>query len=463
MVKMNNICMKSLFTFLILILPACGGKSLYSDLGEKGKDSGTDVQKEAVEEINSSGDTVSFEEITALEETVESECNPDCYGKECGDNSCGGICGSCTEDKVCENGMCVTPKTDCTTEACSKGYYCNLVTKKCVKGCLIDEHCGEYQECDKANEECVCKSGYHFCGAACVTDNNIEHCGTSCSPCNPPANSKATCDGKKCGQICNEGFCGSSCKKCNPPPNSKAVCKGEECGYMCNSGYFDCNNSCYSKTDFCKGVCGKNYGFTCNKNEDCCSGYECINKKCLKKTGNSCTDSDECEGNGKCQSDKCCLQIPSEGCSSDSDCCSNTCRSGSCILSPGSTCSKSGDCGTGMDCLNNKCCVQANQLDCTADDECCGYKEETIANTICSSSKKCASCIYNSQWGCKNSNDCCSIGAQIFQYGELVWMFWTPSCYEGKCCAGYNIYCDNSSDCCSGYTCKNANYYWRCQ
>ena len=37
-------------------------------------------------------------------------CAPDCEGLECGDDGCGGSCGVCGADEVCEGGVCVAPE-----------------------------------------------------------------------------------------------------------------------------------------------------------------------------------------------------------------------------------------------------------------------------------------------------------------------------------------------------------------
>ena len=42
-------------------------------------------------------------------------CTPACQGKECGDDGCGGSCGSCKDTDVCQLGACVPVK--CTSDA----------------------------------------------------------------------------------------------------------------------------------------------------------------------------------------------------------------------------------------------------------------------------------------------------------------------------------------------------------
>lgn len=43
--------------------------------------------------------------------TFSGICTPNCSGKLCGDNGCGGICGTCSIDKTCSNGQCISEPT----------------------------------------------------------------------------------------------------------------------------------------------------------------------------------------------------------------------------------------------------------------------------------------------------------------------------------------------------------------
>ena len=38
----------------------------------------------------------------------KASCSPDCAGKQCGDNGCGGNCGTCSGGKTCDNGSCAS-------------------------------------------------------------------------------------------------------------------------------------------------------------------------------------------------------------------------------------------------------------------------------------------------------------------------------------------------------------------
>ena len=55
-------------------------------------------------------------------------CAPDCAGEECGDDGCGGTCGECQGETVCDAGQCVCAP-DCAGKECSDdgcGGYCGV-------------------------------------------------------------------------------------------------------------------------------------------------------------------------------------------------------------------------------------------------------------------------------------------------------------------------------------------------
>ncbi len=96
-------------------------------------------------------------------------CEPQCFGRNCGPDGCGGVCGLCDEGQVCENGLCV----DCTP--------------------------------DCADAEC----GPDGCGGLCGSCDPGEQCveGTCLGTCNPE------CEGRECGP---DG-CGGLCGVCTSP------------------------------------------------------------------------------------------------------------------------------------------------------------------------------------------------------------------------------------------------------
>jgi len=94
-----------------------------------------------------------------LKLACECECIPDCDGKECGDDGCGGVCGicpvpfECTEGGqcFCEGDCCAVDEecdddNDCTLDACVMGdcFHAFVPGEGC---CLDDEDCNDDDPC----------------------------------------------------------------------------------------------------------------------------------------------------------------------------------------------------------------------------------------------------------------------------------------------------------------------------
>jgi len=79
-------------------------------------------------------------------------CAPNCSGKACGSDGCGGSCGACASGKTCTNGACVS--SGCTPDSCSSlGRNCGSVSD----GCGATINCGSCSS-DKACNNGVCGS-----------------------------------------------------------------------------------------------------------------------------------------------------------------------------------------------------------------------------------------------------------------------------------------------------------------
>ncbi len=74
----------------------------------------------------------------------EQECIPDCAGKSCGDDLCGGTCGACGDGEQCTGpGQCELVDTDCEVTGCPSGYECTGIGKCQVMGGIVPATCGE--------------------------------------------------------------------------------------------------------------------------------------------------------------------------------------------------------------------------------------------------------------------------------------------------------------------------------
>jgi len=134
---------------------------------------------------------------TSIEDSSFDVCEPDCDGKDCGDDGCGENCGTCPEHYECVENLCVYVPW-CGDDNCDPEEDCTV--------CPVDCPCGCGEDC--LDGTCV----FSACDGVECGDNG---CGGSCGECSEQ-------------ETCTEGFC-----VCQP------VCAGKDCG-----------------SDGCGGVCG---------------------------------------------------------------------------------------------------------------------------------------------------------------------------------------------------------------
>lgn len=209
-------------------------------------------------------------------------CTPQCLGKECGPNGCGGLCGTCPAGEGCDpNGKCCKPS--CAGRSCGElDPVCKMPCTACEQGSCCEGKC-VLLGTDEAN-----------CGKCKATCDQTQACVSGeCLVC------AAKCEGKQCGP---DG-CGGSCGTCG----AGTVCLGGKCE--------ECIPNCMNKTcgdDGCGGSCGK-----CPGNQKCVDGQcvgctpSCVGKNCGEDDGcgNKCSGTAEapapCPGGGTCQAGTC--------------------------------------------------------------------------------------------------------------------------------------------------------------
>jgi hypothetical protein len=236
---------------------------------------------------------------TTNSSSTQCVCVPDCAGKTCGPDGCGGSCGQCPSGYGCNT----------TTQQCS----CTP-TYACQPGDCGDDGCGRL--CDSTvlcgfgpfvctNHVCNCVSS--CTGKACGDDG----CGGSCGVCDNSTQVLNACNASQqcsCTPFCRTGAnvcgsdgCGGSC----------GTCSGQD---QCVGGLCTCVPSCAGKTcgsDGCGGSCGSCVSATLLNNA-CNASSQC---QCTPFTGNC--GSDGCGGTlGACQateycSDRTCVPVPS--------------------------------------------------------------------------------------------------------------------------------------------------------
>lgn len=168
-------------------------------------------------------------------------CQPDCSGKKCGSDGCGGICGTCSDDKDCSSdGKCLSKCVPNCVGKCGGDDGCGGT---CKSFCILPLTCGG--------------SGIaNVCGLASENTNN-QTCAPDCvGKCGGPDGCGGTC-----ANTCCSGYACSNSVKCNPVASGVET---ERTG-MCYSNS-DCpSDSCYDNlcrsdgltesTKCCIGVC----------------------------------------------------------------------------------------------------------------------------------------------------------------------------------------------------------------
>ena len=153
-------------------------------------------------------------------------CRPHCENKQCGPDSCGGSCGTCPSGTVCRWGLCCKPNCqgkECGNDgcggscgSCSTGYTC--VQGKCIGGAPSNWHCSSTKYNSGNGCDCECGAYDPDCDKQPMPAYNCnpdEHCDKQGHCCKP------NCQGKECG----DDGCGGSCGNCT----SNQVCDNGKC------------------------------------------------------------------------------------------------------------------------------------------------------------------------------------------------------------------------------------------
>ncbi len=232
-------------------------------------------------------------------------CTPDCAGKECGDDGCGGSCGECVPYEVCSAGTCTQ------VTSCPEAVECSLWCWPTWGWECMSDYCGgglppaEYAQAEKVIEclSGLCPIGSDSGTEECVQDALVAGCAEAwaqCLGCEPDCAGKACgpdgCGGK-CGQ-CDTGVCGADgqCHLfCEPACEPQGKCGPDGCGTWCGS-------------------CPENQGVACSDQGACepctpsCEGKACgpdgcrgwcdlcpVGQTCSHETG-QCVPACTCQG-----------------------------------------------------------------------------------------------------------------------------------------------------------------------
>jgi hypothetical protein len=305
----------------------------------------------SVRAVDRVGNVATDDNGGSFHEFTTPDCTPDCAGKACGPDGCGGKCGMCEQDQVCAAGACTGGK-GCTVKTTPgwPGAKC----ESCV--CTNDDYCCKWGSWD---DLCVamCEGVCGGCGGAdCKPDCagkacGDDGCGGSCGPCDPDAtcidgacvpDCEPDCGGRECGDDGCGGSCGS-CLGCDGLPDA-SLCGAGACSHPCcpQCGGRECGD------DGCGGSCGSCLG--CDGLPDAslcgaaacsppccpqCGGRECGDDGCGGSCGEPCPEGLACNADGRCACVPSCLgrECGDDGCGGACGACAN-----------GETCAASGLC-----------------------------------------------------------------------------------------------------------------------
>ena len=256
---------------MIVILAACGGKD------------GAGIAVDAAADIAKPGDTKG---------DSPDQCAASCVDRECGDDGCGGNCGTCAPflEQCTDTGICEAFPCD-SSKDCPGSLVCAEDKGECV-ACVGDEDCPEEEVCG-ADHECH----------APITCDSDKECKDDDMICDKDAGLCVEClknDHCEDDAYCEDGYCiGSICtageSKCDG--NQVLACTDgsgwtvkQTCGEAQYCEDAACHDGCEAGAVWCDGdvykVCaddGKSvqYEEDCAAKEQHCFGGACIDTICV--------------------------------------------------------------------------------------------------------------------------------------------------------------------------------------
>lgn len=368
-------------------------------------------------------------------------CAPQCAGRECGADGCGGTCGDCAEGVDCDNGLCAACVPQCDDRACGDDG-CDGVCGDCAGGqiCGRDGQCADApaacgdDTCD-AGEDCAnCPADCGLCCGNGACDNGVgENCATcpadcGCAEgqlCNPerracvgacvPQCDGRNCDDDGCGGVC--GLCAGAqecvdgvCRDVCVPACEGRMCGGDGCDGRCG----ECDGDALCDDGVCVQPCVPD-----------CEGKVCGDDSCGDSCG-PCAGGEFCSPDGQCVAE-CVPDCAGRACGDDS--CGDVCG----MCPAGAMCTADGRCedpGALCNCVGDAVCLDGF---CRAPDELCG-DDNPIG--LCVTGQDCLAGV------CTNRGNACSPQnpTGVCPLGEV--------CRDGDCLAfDGEALCDDANAC----------------
>ena len=106
-------------------------------------------------------------------------CAPSCAGRACGDDGCGGSCGACGINQICQGGICACTcpsgqrclSNGSCAKTCAGTYQCPAPICGCFSNTERQAHCASYTTCNDILVECTgtatCPPGFQCVFTSC--------------------------------------------------------------------------------------------------------------------------------------------------------------------------------------------------------------------------------------------------------------------------------------------------------
>ena len=436
-------------------------------------------------------------------------CTPDCSNKTCGDNGCGGSCGSCSNGDHCMNNTCVadaglcpsgqncitfSPDGEAGLYACAVNEGGTISLPPDTQACDNNNRCSQNLGCWALQDEstaCLLKCGACPSGQTCTEfTSGARGCLVgSDAPANAqrncrstPCRGNSTCYCTKTSGTCTDAdtICITNCSAefCVPKCDGKQ-CGDDGCGGSCGNCADD-DNPCTDESCNAEGRCEHPPlpdNTDCDDDKPCTQTDTCQAGKCIGGERVVCQPWDQCHEAGTCDDSTGACTNPAKangsGCDDNDPCTSGeNCQAGRCGGGTLKVCSNPDACHVGVcnhtsglcgsaDAPNNTPCNDGKP--CTKTDTCQAGECVGSDAVVCTPSDQC-----HDQGVCSNSTGTCTNPAKANgtpcnadSSGCTV----GDQCQAGICQAGAApSQCQNSSNPCISLGCKSeGNDTFTCQ
>lgn len=376
------------------------------------------------------------------------QCIPICdsQAKVCGDDGCGGSCGTCNPAQC--DGYLFTPADDCNEGTCVPQASVNCDDDNvCTEDlCDVESGCSNNALDSDCSDGSACTVGDHCQAGLCVAGADAPDCddlnGCTDDSCDPAtgcvnSNNAAPCDDLDActvDDVCTDGACAAGPE--SPDCNDDNACTDDSCDQTAGCVNADNSASCDDGNACTVGdICGEGACVPGGDTMNCNDGDPCTDDSCdpvagcvnAPNTGAPCDDVNACTLGDFCAGGNCVSGSGKPDCNDDNPCTDDSCLPvGGCINIDNTAPCDDGNLCTVADACAAGACVPGASLDCDdmnpcTDDSCdmatgCGHAN--VAQGPCDDGLNCTLDDY---------------------------------CNQGQCMGGPPLECDSGNECLNDY------------